>query len=162
MQIQEEDSQTSLLEWGLISDCTTLLQKCFKDWNQKMNHHAQLHLKTILCKSKKNLIENHKIWNQGWSHSSNCTTHVLSNHLNISNQNMNYAQNCVLKITDVDDPIHIMQQKRSEKRMQASFKNAAETNSKICTICIISSFYLQCAWTKLAMIKVTNWEIAKY
>jgi hypothetical protein len=39
---------------------------------------------------------------------------------------MNYAQNCVLKTTDVDDPIHIMQQKRSEKRLQASFKNAAE------------------------------------
>jgi hypothetical protein len=64
MQIQEEDSQTSLSGMRLLSDCTTLLQKCFKDWNQKMNHLAQLHLKTNLCKSKKNLIENHKIRNQ--------------------------------------------------------------------------------------------------
>jgi hypothetical protein len=84
------------------------LQRCFEDWNQKMKHHAQLHLKTNLCKSKKYLIENHKIRNQGWSQSSNCTTHVLSNCLNISNQNMNYAQNCALKTTDVDDPIHRM------------------------------------------------------
>lgn len=145
---KKKTAKHPFLEWELISDCTTLLQKYFKDWNKKMNHHAQLHLKTDLCKSKKNLTENHKIRNQGCSQSSNCTTHVLLNCLHISNQNMNYAQNCVLKTTDVDDPINTMQQKRSEKRMQASFKNAAKTNSKICTICIISSFYLQMCLNK--------------